>query len=255
MEAMLEKNNFGKRIRSMLVVDFRRMFTTSFIYIMLGICMVIPVLILVMTDMNSGEGTGAFYSAWQLIGALPGAAGGGMDMSAMMNINMLYFAIAIVVSVFVSADFRSGYAKNLFTVRAKKSDYVVSKILVCFVASALVLIAYFVGNILGSAIAGLSFEMTGFTFINLACCMLSKILMLPIFVALYLCMSVIGKQKTWLSMICSFVVCMFLFMMVPMISPLNSTFINVIMCLAGGLIFSIALGAASNIILKKTSLA
>lgn len=46
------------------------------------------------------------------------------------NINMLYFFVAVFVCLFVSDDFRSGYAKNLFTVRSKKSDYVISKTLV-----------------------------------------------------------------------------------------------------------------------------
>lgn len=42
--------------------------------------------------------------------------------------------------------------------------------------------------------------------------------------------------------------------MVPMITPLDSTILNVILCLAGGLLFSFGIGAISNVILKKTSL-
>ena len=47
---------------------------------------------------------------------------------------------------------------------------------------------------------------------------------------------------------------MLLFMMVSMITPLGSTFINVILCLAGGILFAIGLGAISKAVLKKTSL-
>ena len=40
----------------------------------------------------------------------------------------------------------SGYAKNLFTVRSKKSDYVISKTITCFVAGASMIVAFFIGS-------------------------------------------------------------------------------------------------------------
>ena len=46
------------------------------------------------------------------------------------------------VCIFVREDFRSGYAKNLFTVRSQKSDYVISKTLASFVAGAGMLILF-----------------------------------------------------------------------------------------------------------------
>lgn len=49
-----EKNTFGKRLHTMMAVDFRRMFTMPFLYIMVGICIVMPILILVMTTMMDG---------------------------------------------------------------------------------------------------------------------------------------------------------------------------------------------------------
>ena len=74
------------------------------------------------------------------------------------------------------------------------------------------------------------------------------------FVPIYLTMAVIGRQKLWFSLILSFMVGMFLFTMIPMLTPLDSTIVNVIGCLIGGALFSIGLGAVSNLILKKTSL-
>jgi len=73
-------------------------------------------------------------------------------------------------------------------------------------------------------------------------------------VPIYLTMAVIGRQKLWFSLILSFMVGMFLFTMIPMLTPLDSTIVNVIGCLIGGALFSIGLGAVSNLILKKTSL-
>ena len=76
-----------------------------------------------------------------------------MDLVSMCNINMMYFAIAALVYVFVCDDFRSGYAKILFTVRAKKTDYVISKTIVCSIGGGAMILAFFLGSIIGGAIA------------------------------------------------------------------------------------------------------
>jgi len=47
---------------------------------------------------------------------------------------------------------------------------------------------------------------------------------------------------------------MLLFMTVSMITPLSSTFVNVILRLEGGLLFAFGLGAISNAVLKRTRL-
>ena len=67
-------------------------------------------------------------------------------------------------------------------------------------------------------------------------------------------MSVIAKQKLWLSILLSLMVGMFLFMMIPMLTPLNSTVMNVVVCLAGGALFGVGLGVISKTVLSKTSL-
>ena len=54
-EMKFEKVGFGKRLKTMLAVDFRRMFTMRFLYIMVGISFVMPILILVMTTMMDGS--------------------------------------------------------------------------------------------------------------------------------------------------------------------------------------------------------
>ena len=264
------KNTFSKRFGSMLKVDFKRLFLSRSFYIIVAACLLAPILILVMTTMMDGSvtvdpNTGVetvmegFDNVWQIIGTVSGAsedASASMDMSitSMCNINMLYFAIAALVCIFVADDFRSGYAKNLFTVRAKKTDYVASKTLVLFVGSAFMMLAFVLGAILGGIFAGVSFEMVGFNVGNLIMSVLAKILLCLIFVGIYLCMSVVAKQKLWLSILLSFGVGMFLFNIAPMVSPLNSGILQVILCTAGGVGFAIGMGAISNVVLKKTSL-
>ena len=264
-----EKNTFKNRLRTMLSVDLRRMFTMPFLYIMVGISFIMPILILVMTTMMDGSvsvnpQTGAetvikgFDNVWQIIGSVSGnvaasAQGAAMDMSitSMCNINMLYFIISVLVCVFVAADFRSGYSKNLFTVRAKKSDYVISKTLVCCIGGAMMVLAFFIGSILGGAISGLPFIMNGFGIMELICCIFAKVALVSVFVPIYLLMSVIAKQKSWMSILLSMMVGMFMFMMIPMLTPLNATIIHVLLCVAGGVLFSFAMGAIGQLILKK----
>lgn len=281
MENIFEYNGFGKRLKSMMKVDFRRMFTMRLFYIIAGACFVMPILILTMTttfgdeDGKDGakhpstavtaEAEPTFENAWQIIGTFSGGNESSSDTSAntntvpaapemSMDMTMLYFGMAVLVCLFVSEDFKSGYSKNLFTVRAKKSDYVISKTLVCFVGSAFMLIAFFVGAMIGGAIAGLSFDLGTANVGSIVMCMLSRIFLAAAFVAIFLAVSVVAKEKTWLSMVGSLGIGMLLFTMIPSLTPLNSTIINVALCLVGGATFATGLGAISNLILKRTSL-
>ncbi len=275
MDISFEKNTFSKRIKSMLHIDFRRLFTSSLFYIFVGACFIIPILILVMTTMIDGQETinqqtgqvtvmEGFDNVWQIIGSVSQPVNmdmssmQGMDMSitSMCNINMLYFGICVFICLFVGAEFRSGYAKNLFTVRANKTDYVISKTVVCIFASTIMIIAFFLGSMIGGVIMKLPFDPTeiGATYLGIVCCILSKIALVGVFVPIYLVMSVITKQRVWLSILLSCAIGMLLFMMIPMITPLDATPINIVLCLVGSLLFSIGLGVVSNIILKKTAL-
>ena len=116
------------------------------------------------------------------------------------------------------------------------------------------LIAYLVGSILGGAISGLSFDLHGLNAGNIVMCMLAKIFLMLVFVSIFTLISVAAKQKAWLSICGSLGGGMLLFMMVSMITPLGSTLLNVVFCAAGGAIFAFGLGAASNMVLKKTSM-
>ncbi len=263
MEKQFAKNGFLDRVKSMLKVDCIRTFTSRFFYIMVGISLVMPVLILVMTTMMDGSvsvnpQTGAetvmegFDYAWQAIGSLSGGEqAAAMDITSMCNINLIFFAAAVLVCCFIADDFRSGYAKNLFTVRANKADYVFSKSLVGFLGGGCMLVGYFLGTLVGGAVAGLPFTMDGFTAGNLLCCMLSKIALMGVFVGIYTLMSIIAKQRLWLSMLLSFGVGAFLFMMISSLTPLNANFLNVLLCLVGGVGFSVGLGAIGCVLLRK----
>lgn len=260
-----ESVRFGKRMKSMLAVDFKRMFRSKMIYIILACALIVPILMTVMMTMMDGSisvnpQTGAESvmvgpeNTWQNIGTLPGDPLGCDEIFAMCNINMAFMGVCVFVCLFISDDFRSGYAKNLFTVRAKRGEYVISKTLAGFVCGALMLTAYFLGAVVGGAISGLSFDLHGLTVGNLVMCMLAKIFLMPVFVSIFTLISVAAKQKTWLSICGSLGGGMLLFMTVSMITPLGSTLINVALCLVGSVLFACGLGACTKLVLKKTSL-
>ncbi len=261
-----EAISFGERLKSMLSVDFCRMFISPIFYIMIGTSLIIPILVFVMTTMMAGtttinQQTGvettieAFENTWQAIGSLSNTDSAmSMDLTSMCNINLIYFLAAVFVCIFVSDDFKSGYSKNLFTVRGKKTDYIISKTLICFVCGACMILTFFIGAMLGGAISGLSFDIGAASAGGIVMCLLSKIILMAVFVPIYLVMSIVAKQKTWLSILLSLMVGMFLFMMIPMLTPLDATIINVVLCLAGGGMFSFGLGAVGNAILRKKDL-
>ncbi len=116
------------------------------------------------------------------------------------------------------------------------------------------LISYFVGAMLGGAISGLSFDLHGLTMGNIAMCMVAKIFLMLVFVSIDVIVSVAAKQKAWLCLCGSLGAGMLLFMMVSLITPLGSTFMNALLCFAGGILFAAGLGAISKKILNKTSL-
>ena len=266
MKTKFENQSFGKRLKSMLKVDFRRLFTTKLFYIMFGVSIVIQILVLVMTTMMDGTvsvnpQTGVetviegFDNTWQSIATLSTENSAmSMDLTSMCNINMLYFLASVLICIFVAEDFRSGYSKVLFTGRSKKSEYVISKSLVGFVGGAFMILGWVIGAIAGGAISGLSFDLGSAGVNGLVMCLIAKIFLMAIFISIFLLMSVVAKQKLWMSIVGSLMIGMLFFMMIPALTPLDSGITNVLLCLIGGLIFSIVMGLISNKILQKTDL-
>ena len=67
-------------------------------------------------------------------------------------------------------------------------------------------------------------------------------------------MSVIGKQRSWLSILISLFGGMLLFMMIPMLTPLDAGLGHVFLCLVGGVIFAAGIGTVSRIVLSRQDL-
>ena len=82
-EKRIKARSFSDRLCTLFRADGRRMVTTPLFWIMLGIALAVPILVLVMTSMVGGEEGGLIFSStWQII-ARP--AGDGMAMMAAMG--------------------------------------------------------------------------------------------------------------------------------------------------------------------------
>ena len=276
-ERAFTQSPFPQRLGTMLAVDLRRMFSGSLLYLMLGISAVTPVLVLTMTTMFGGEAGSAaasniaaangtagsaatttsaavlFTSVWQAIGSTS-SADMSMDLTTMCNMNLVYFMAAVLVCLFECADFSSGFAKNLFCVRAKPAEYAASKVCVCWVAGALMLAAFFVGALLGGRLAGLSFAMDGFGVFNLVCCLLAKALLMGVFVGIYVVCATVAKRRTWMAMLLAFTVGMFMFMVISLVTPLDANLMHVLLCAAGAAIFGAGLAGAATQVLEHTDI-
>lgn len=251
-----ESPSFSQRLKAMLSVDFYRLFHTPLFYIMLVVSAIIPALVLTMTGANQTADTQTFTNVWQVIESISGANSGAglMDLATMCNINMVFIFVAIMISIFVSHDYSSGYIKSIFTVHSKKVDYVISKCIVGFICGACMIVAYVLGAMIAGLITGLSFDLGGANVLNVFSCLLSKIFLMGVFVPLYITVAVFFKQKLWLSIIGSFCVGILFYPIAMMTAPLNAGILNLILCLAGGGLLGFGLGALATLVLNKRDL-
>lgn len=253
MDNEFKTPNFASRVKSLIKLDFYRLFHTPLLYIMIVVSALIPALVLTMT--GGAESTMDITNVWQVVELVSGGNEGMgiMDMATLCNINMVFIFVAIFVSIFISHDYSSGYIKNIFTIHSKKGDYVISKSIAGFFGGACMIIAYVLGAIIAGLLAGKSFVIG--SIIGLLLCILSKILLMGVFVPLYVMVAVFFKQKLWLSIIGAFALGILFYPIAMMVAPLNASIFNVILCLAGGAMLGAVFGFLSNLILNKRDLA
>lgn len=261
-EYQTERRSFKRRIGTLCTMDFRRLRKSFSFYLFLAGCFVAPILIVVMTTMFGGVQTGEgqmamepFTHVWQVIESVRDTASeGGMDMMSMCNSNLIYVAATVFICLFVTEDFRSGYSKNLFSLVAHRADYVFAKTLIGWFGCAGMMLAYWLGAMVGGVAVGLSFHTGSAGVGGVVFCLLSKLLLLSVAVSIGVLMSVIGKQKVWLAMLGSLAAMMILYSMIPMIAPLDSGTFHVLLSLILGLSCGLGLGCISRWLLNRQNL-
>lgn len=194
--------SFSQRLKSMLGVDFYRLFHTPMFYIFLAIAAFIPALVLGTTSMENAEGiTQALYTnTWQVIAAeTPLYVVNSIAEYA--NMNMVFIFGGIMVSIFIGHDYRSGYVKQLFTTHAKKQDYMMSKTITCAFAMVCMCLTYLLGTVVSGLLVGMSFEVDT---LSLIVAIISKMIMSLGWASLYTFLNIILRRYFGISIGLSF---------------------------------------------------
>lgn len=196
-----ENPSFFKRLKSMLCVDFYRLFHTPLLYIFLGIAAIIPALVSMGAMGGEGDTAGMFTNAWQIV-----AASSPLyiinDMGDYANMNMVFIFGGIMISIFIGHDYKSGYVKQLFTTHAKKEDYMLSKSLLGAFSMACMCVTYLIGGMISAAGTGLPFTINAG---SLICAILGKMLMSLGWASLYTFINIIFRSKFGISIALCFV--------------------------------------------------
>ena len=203
-DLQFESPSFAKRLKSMLGVDFYRLFHTPVYYIFLAIAAIIPAMILGtggMENPQTGQVSALLYTnVWNAIAAdTPLYVFSHIGEYA--NMNMVFIFGGIMVSIFIGHDYRSGYVKQLFTTHAKKQDYMMSKSITCAFAMACMCITYLAGAVLAGALTGLDFSVN---MASLIIAILSKMVMSLGWASLYTFLNVIFRKYFGVSIVSCF---------------------------------------------------
>lgn len=190
------KPSIFKRIKSMLGVDFYRLFHTPMFYIFLGIAAIIPAMILGTT----GSENSLYSSTWQMV-ASDSALYVVNEIGEYANMNMVFIFGGIMISIFIGHDYKSGYVKQLFTTHSKKEDYVISKSIVGAFSMACMCITYLLGTIVAGALVGADMNVSAS---SLIIAILSKIIMSLGWASLYTFLNVIFRRYFGVSIFLSF---------------------------------------------------
>ena len=258
---------FGSRVKSMLKLDFYRLFHTPVFYILLLFAALIPALVLSMagaappaTGANVGAAVAAaptapameIDNAWQIVESLGGSAvaENPLDFAGFANINMLFIFAGLLMAIFVAHDYSSGFAKNIFTVHSKKVDYVISKTAVGVFGGGGMIITYVIGTVLAGLLTGKAFDVN---VSGLVMCLLSKLFLMGIFCSLFLGIAVFFRNKLWMTIVFTFLFGMMLYPAAS-VATLSSTVVTMLITLVAGVIGAVAIGSASSLILKKRDL-
>lgn len=256
--------SFLERIKSMLKVDFYRLFHTPLFYIFLAISAIIPAMILGTTG-TAGE-TAMYTNTWQLI-ASDKPLYVVSSIAEYANMNMVFIFGGIMLSIFIGHDYRSGYVKQLFTSHPKKQDYMISKSIIGAFSMACMCISYFLATVLAGLLVGASMSV-GFG--SLVCALLGKILMSLGWASLYVFLNIIFRKYFGISICSSFffgtgiliigmagifgnstILNIFLYGS-SVFACLSSNFVSVLVCLLVSCVWAVIYNLLGTIILNKT---
>lgn len=267
-ELKFESPSFMQRLKSMLGVDFYRLFHTPMFYIFLAIAAIIPAMILGMTSIENAEGVvePLYTNTWQVIAAdKPLYAVS--QIAEYANMNMVFIFGGIMVSIFIGHDYKSGYVKQLFTTHAKKQDYMMSKSLVGAFSMACMCVTYLFGTVIAGALVRASFSVN---FGSLLIAILGKMVMSLGWASLYVFLNIIFRKYFGISIASSFffgtgilivgagaivgnssVLNVFLYGS-SVYACLSSNIVTLIVCVVVSVVWAVVYNLAGTLILSKS---
>jgi len=252
-------------VKAMLKLDFYRLFNTPAFYIMLLIAAMIPALVMTVgsaelppsTSPHTANSAGAAPSieitnAWQLVESTGGSAvaDNPLDFAGFANINMVFIFAGLLMAIFVSHDYSSGFVKSIFTSHPKKVDYVISKSAVGVFGGAGMIAAYVFGTVVAGLLTGKAFDVDAG---GLVMCLVSKAILMGVFCSLFLGVAVFFRDKLWLTITFTFLFGMMLYPAAS-VATLGSTLATVLISLITGIIGTTVIGSVSTLILRKRDL-
>ena len=193
-----------ERIKSMLSVDFYRLFHTPLFYIFLGIAAIIPALVsmgMSTVDPTTGQITGTTLENIWIMVAVKEPLYVVNTIAEYANMNMVFIFGGIMVSIFIGHDYKSGYVKQLFTTHAKKQDYMISKTLTCAFAMACMCLTYLIGTIASGMFNQIPFKVNA---MSLILAILGKMVMSLGWASLYTFLNIIFRKYFGVSIASSF---------------------------------------------------
>lgn len=136
-----------KRVRNLFRMDLHRMLHGKAFYVMIGITVFIPVMML--TQMSDVRDITMFIGSNVVS---DGSFGAGM------NLSMLNILTGMLLSIYIGKEYTTGFIKNIITAHANKYDYLVSKALVALICNIVFVAVYLITLFVLGAVMGLPAE-------------------------------------------------------------------------------------------------
>lgn len=170
-------------MRNLLKMDLRQLFHRKTLYLMIVAMSAMTLSMLFLSDPST-------LTISSVLGVMNGVS---MDnfMSAASGLGLVYTLMCIMLSFFVCDDFSSGFAKNVFTVHARKFDYISSKIVSMMVGSGVFMLLSLVESLAFCTISGVAMGSIG----GIVVFWIEKWLLTSPFAAAILFLSILLRNK------------------------------------------------------------
>ncbi len=153
-----------KQVQNLFRMDLHRMLHGKAFYVMIGITVFIPVMML--TQMSDVRDITMFIGSDVVSGGSFGAG---------MNLSMLNVLTGMLLSIYIGKEYTTGFIKNIITTHANKYDYLVSKGLIALICNAVFVVIYLVTLFVMGAVMGLPAEIP--SIIGMALYIIEKLLL------------------------------------------------------------------------------